>query len=200
MKKIIFCNIPMKNGIKPLESSVDKSKSYVYPISEIFNEIINPKDSVKVLMLGTEGIEISSINNYVILENELSNINDDINASIEFYKITCEFDEEPDIYYERLRNIIKHFEEDSICYADITFGPKSLPIILFDALAFGEKFYDIDVKKIIYRKVEFVDGEIKNTKLCDMTALYTFGSLFNSMPKTTGEKALDSLDNIFKKR
>ena len=67
------------------------------------------------------------------------------------------------------RNSIK---DGSHIIADITFGPKDVPIIVFAVLGFAEKSLGCEVDHIIYGQANFENGRPVNTKICDMSPLY----------------------------
>jgi hypothetical protein len=205
MNIIIFCNIPMLKEFHRTKSINGCGKECFFPISEIFEREINNDDLVDIIMLGTDGTDVSSNDNYKKLIDELTEINKDVNCKMEFNKVSCDFDESPASYYERLKGIIKYFKEDAVCISDITFGPRTLSIILFNALTYGEKFYNLDIHKIIYRKIEFSKDsagktEITNPEICDITSLFTFGNMFQSMPDVSPEKANLLLTKILKEQ
>ena len=101
--------------------------------------------------------------------------------------------------------LIKNFEYEAELYADITFGPKSLPLLIFTAMQFGEKFYDCSIGNVIYLKAEFlnnveINGVIHNNVIkegsqliCDYTPLYLLNSFTNTIESVSGEKAIDAV-------
>ena len=87
---------------------------------------------------------------------------------------------------------------NSQIYADITFGPKPLPMILMCALSFAEKFLNCDVKSVIYGKVNFDDNnKVTSPELYDVTSLYYLNNLTNSMIAADGKEARQNLDEFF---
>ena len=75
-------------------------------------------------------------------------------------------------------------------------------MVMMCVLSFAEKFFDADVKKIVYGKVDFVkhdDGKTypENPELYDVTSLYYLNNLMGAMEAPSGEEALKSLDAFF---
>ena len=98
--------------------------------------------------------------------------------------------------------MLPFIEEGAELYADITFGQKTIPMVLMCAFHFAEKFFDADVKKIIYGKVEFIkhaDGIAypENPELYDVTPLYYLNNLMGTMEAPNGTEALKALDAFF---
>lgn len=60
--------------------------------------------------------------------------------------------------------IIDEIDDESHIIADITYGLKDLPIIIFSALGFAERFLGCEIDAIIYGQANFVSGHVVNTK------------------------------------
>lgn len=75
MNIIIFCNIPMLKEFHRTKSINGCGKECFFPISEIFEREINNDDLVDIIMLGTDGTDVSSNDNYKKLIDELTEIN-----------------------------------------------------------------------------------------------------------------------------
>ena len=50
--------------------------------------------------------------------------------------------------------LLKNLEYEAEIYADITFGPKTLTMLITAAMQFGEKFFDCSIGNVIYLKAE----------------------------------------------
>ena len=62
-------------------------------------------------------------------------------------------------------------------------------------MGFAEKFFDADVKNIVYGKFRFDDNN--SAEIYDVTALYYLNSLTNVMSAPDGKTALARLDKFF---
>ena len=110
------------------------------------------------------------------------------------------FKETSDIVQSRFRQIVGTLENECEIYADITYKTKTLTPVIFYALGFAEKFFDADIKNIVYGKAVF-DKEKKAipgaSEIFDVTALYYLNSLTNIMSAPDGKTALERLDKFF---
>lgn len=210
MKKIIFCDIPMKERVNKMNYANANSKEHkyktpvIFPINAILAEKLKKNDDVKVVLLRVkdDGKKYSE-RNEALFETELNEINKNIGANISYKTIFTEFEESKSTHEKRLHEMLSMIENDCSIYADITYGPKPLPMILMCALTFAEKFFNADIKKIVYGKVDFIkdkNGETQtvNPELYDVTNLYYLNNLMTSMKASSGNEALCALDEFFK--
>ena len=98
--------------------------------------------------------------------------------------------------YQLMGKIVDEIDNGSHIIVDITYGPKDLPIIIFTALGFAEKFLECEVDAIIYGQASFVDGHVVNTKICDMSPLYYLSSVTNTIKCDEPEKARKALKSL----
>ena len=201
--KIVFSTIPMQKVDAVLYSS-EENKAIEYenpvrfPINSLLAKTLKKGDEVKVVWIITEG-EVSQ-SNVQLQKEELEKINESIGANIKYEEITAAFKETSDVVQARFRQIVQKLENECEVYADMTYGPKTLTPVLFYALGFAEKFFDADVKNIVYGKAVFNQNkEIKpNTcELYDVTPLYYLNSLTGVMSAPDGKTALERLDKFF---
>ena len=78
----------------------------------------------------------------------------------------------------------------------MTYGPKDLPIVLFSALNFAEKFLGCEVDHLIYGQVSFKDGVPTNPQICDMIPLYCLNSVTNAVRAETPDRARQMLKSL----
>ena len=209
MTKLVFINIPMKEMNKnenKLEYKKDENHNYktkvIFPINAVLAENLTKEDKLKIVFLVTKTGKDSSEKNIELYKEELKEINKNINAQYEYETIESSFEETNENNEIRLQRILSKVEQNQTIYADITYGQKSIPMILMCALNFAEKFYNCDIKRIIYGKVEFnkhEDGKIylENSQIYDVTPLYYLNNLIGSMEAPSGTEALKALNNFF---
>ena len=201
--KIVFSTIPMQD-VSPVFYKSEENKAIEYegevcfPINALLAKTLSKGDSVKVVRIITEGR--ASEDNAKLQQEELDKINETIGADISYTEVRETFKETSDIVQSRFRQIIGTLEDDCEIYADMTYGPKTLTPVLYYALGFAEKFFDADIKNIVYGKAVF--GADKKfipelTELYDVTALYYLNSLTNVMSAPDGKTALARLDKFF---
>lgn len=182
-------------------SEIDYDGKVVFPINAVLAKTLKKGEMVTVVMLKKLDVEGNSDINVGEFMKELNSINRKIGASIDYKIIDTAFEEDKDTHETLLRRMIDTIKDNSVIYADMTYGPKSLPIVLFSVLNFAEKFFNGNIKNIVYGKVNFVSNEKgeslpRNPVLCDMTPLYYLNSVTNSMECKNGEEAKKMLDNL----
>ena len=202
VKKILFCNIPMKaNTEKCVYESEDMSipvsdTPVKYPVNAFFEKTLKSDDEVKAVLL----VKKDELGNYKknVSEciEELMTVASVSGAKIEYKIIDTDFSESQSIHDKLLLDIVEEFEDEACITADITYGPKDLPIVLFTALNFGEKFFNCNIENIVYGQATFVDGKPANTKICDMIPLYYLNSITNTVQCDSSEKAKQMLKSL----
>ena len=204
MKKIIFCDIPMKKNMNAMvyadtgNTNCNYSKEVMFPINAILAESLKKDDEVRVILLRTQDKAGNSGRNSGLFMQELDAINSEIGAKISYETLDSEFKETKDIHEKRLQEMLDKIEEHTEIYADITYGPKPLPMILMCVLSFAEKFLNCDVKSVVYGKVDFDDNNKPcNPELYDVTSLYYLNNLTSSMVADNGKDARQSLNEFF---
>ena len=202
MKKTVICNIPMKeNTHKCKYSSDDRSlptsdTEVVYPINAFFEKTLTAEDDLKILLLVKTDPYGHYKKNTEDFKAEFLEANKTANAKYEFRVIETEFSEEQTTHEQLMSAIVDEIEEDSIVLADITYGPKDLPIIVFSALAFAEKHLGCEIDHIVYGQANFVDGAPVNTKICDMVALLYMVTVSSKVHAKDAESAKQMLKSL----
>ena len=202
MKKILFCNIPMKANTEKCvyvsdDLSVPVSNTPVkYPVNAFFEKTLKTDDEVKAVLLVKKDEFGNYKKNVSECIEELMSAAEVSGAKVEYKIIDTEFSETQAIHDQLLLSIVDEFEEDAHITADITYGPKDLPIVLFTALNFGEKFFNCNIDNIVYGQASFADGKPVNTKICDMIPLYYLNSVTNTVQCDSSEKAKQMLKSL----
>jgi len=202
MKKILFCNIPMT--VKA-QKSVYRSENYsvpvsvrevCYPVSAFLEKTLTGDDEVKAILLVKKdeiGYYKKNISGCV---EELMEVAEVTGAKIEYKIIDTEFTEAQATHDGLLLSIVDELEEKAHIVADITYGPKDLPIVLFTAMNFAERFFDCEIDNIVYGQATFVDGNPQNTRICDMIPLYYLNSVANTVQCSDPSKAKQMLKSL----
>jgi len=203
MKKIVFCNIMMKDKLDRHRykvngnSTIEFDGEVAFPVNGVLARTLKKGDDVKVVLLKKEDINGNSGKNTGEFISELDRINAGIGAKIEYKILSTPHDESREVQEKLLKDMIEELESGAVIYADITFGTKSLPIIVFSALNFAEKFFKSEIKNIVYGKVDFdKDNKTVNPELFDMTALFYLNSIANTIECKDGESAKKLLHTI----
>lgn len=198
MKKIVFCNIPFKKEVLKLKyhttNKLFKSdKEFVYPINAALANILKEGDDVKIVLMG-KNIQDGCVEaNIKIFKEEFDSLNIK-NINVEYVELLSDFEETKSANDNLLKQLINQVEEESTIYTDITYGPKSLPIIMFSVLKFVDKFADATIENIIYGKVEFAQGCVRNPEIYDMMDLFYLNSITDKMSNSSFDSAKRSLE------
>ncbi len=102
-----------------------------------------------------------------------------------------------------MQSVVSELEEGAEILSDVTYGPKTLPIVLFIAMRFAEKFFKCKIESIVYGKVNFIDDGTGKTKpvapvLYDLTPLYYLNSVTDALDCETSMEAVRALDLLLK--
>ena len=195
MRKIVFFNMPITIDVEKIvyksedDSIPTTERAVTYPIIAFLEKTLVPEDDVKVVLLIKED-ELGNYKKYLAgCREELDEVAQLTGAKLEIKSINTEYAEKKSIHDGLLLDIVNELEPQAHIIADITYGPKDLPIVVFAGLNFAEKFYECEIDNIIYGQVTFVDHQPTNGKICDMASLYYLTSVVNAIPGADPEKA-----------
>ena len=203
--KLVITTVPMKKDISSLQypvagnCTIEYTGDVFFPVNAVLAKTLKRKERAKVLFLSTSGgKENYSKDNIDKFKNELERINIEIEADLSWETIDVPFDPQKEVFEQLVSELIATFEKDCKIIADITYGIKPLPMILFCALHFAEKFYNATILNIIYGKAEF-DRQNKpiNPLLYDITSLFYLNKLIGTMECESGEVASKILSDFF---
>ena len=204
MDKVIFVTLMMADKMEkrhfPVEndSLTEYSGETYYAINSVLSNSIEKGDNIKVVLLETNAGAQAGKKNAQLFIDELNSFNA-AGANISYEIITSEFINDKAKYKELYKKLVSNFTEGAELYADITFGIKTLPILILNAMQFGEKFFDCTIGNVIYLKTEFKDGVIVDGSQCifDLTPLYMLSTFTNNIECSSGERAIAALDALF---
>lgn len=210
MKKIVFVDICMRDE-KSFHKACFKgtgnagsnyAEEVYYPINAILADKLKKDDEVKIVLIQTIDKNDTDEQNNVIentkkFKTELSHINESINAKINYVEVSADYNEFKENHEKRIMVILEQMEEGAELYGDITFGPRTVPMEMLCAFAFAEKFYDTNVRKIVYGQVQWKNNKPDKPQLFDITSLHYLNSLTYNMQPDSVEKAMESLKRFF---
>ncbi len=211
MKKTVFVTIPIQSiegkGWDPQGYfyTFNENKKYEYnnkvhfAINGFLAKTLNKGDDVKIIQILVNSSKSSAVRNAEIQQQELDELNNNIGAKIDYKPIITDYDDSGKTIEKRFRELIGVLEEDRQIILDMTYGSKTLIPVLFYVLGFAEKFFNADIKNILYDKAEFDGGHpVPGTcELYDVTSLYYLNSLTSVMEAPDGKTALARLDKFF---
>ena len=209
MTKIIFSDLPMKKELHAFHYAVEGNRKIeydgqvIFPVNSVLAKTLHKGEKVKVVFLSKEDPESNSKNNERVFREELVEINKTIGADICYKNIVTPFVETRDIQERLLQSVVSELEEGAEILSDVTYGPKTLPIVLFIAMRFAEKFFKCKIESIVYGKVNFIDDGTGKTKpvapvLYDLTPLYYLNSVTDALDCETSMEAVRALDLLLK--
>ncbi|MBE6577801.1 MAG: hypothetical protein E7653_06660 [Ruminococcaceae bacterium] len=203
MKRTIICNIPMKKDtpkckyVSEIRSLHTPETEVVYPINAYLKSTLKNGDELKVILL-TKNDEYSHCKEKVeVFKAELADACKNMNVVVEYKEIETDFLEKKSVYQELMGKLVAEIPANSTVVADITYGPKDLPITVFAALSFAEKHLDCNVEHVIYGQANFDEnGKAVNTRLCDMVPLLYIMNVANGIHSNDPEKAKQMLNSL----
>lgn len=202
MKKTIICNIPMRGNIDlNVYESNDESlpvsdDAYRYPVNSFLSQTIMSDDELKFILLvkrdGTNNYK-DNVSNY---KHEIESICNEKAISVDYKILETDFIETKETHSELLGRIIDAIDIESHIIADITYGPKDLPIVVFSALFFAENYLNCDIDNIVYGQALFEGNKVVKTKICDMNPLYYLSALSNTIKCDDPQKARRMINDL----
>lgn len=204
MKKIVFVTLMMADDMHkrhyPVDgnSFIEYSGEVYYAINTVLAKTLQKDNDVKVILIETKAGDKAGSKNAQLFMNELNELNT-CGASITYEVIPSSFVENKDGFKDLYKKLLKALENDAELYADITFGPKALPLMIFSAMQFAEKFFDCSIGNVIYLKTEFKNGKPDEGSqiICDYTPLYMLNTFTNTIDCTSGDKAVAAIEALF---
>ena len=202
MRKTVICNITMKEKTDKCKyrttdlSLPVSAREVVYPVSAFLEKTLTKDDEIKAVMLVKKDPNGNYQKNAAEFVEEILAINESIGAKIDFKTVETSFSEEQTVHEELLSKIVDEIDDKTHIIADITYGPKDLPIVLFSAMNFAEKFLECEIENIIYGQAVFKDGKPTDTKICDVVPLYYLNSVTNTIRSEDSTRARQMLKSL----
>lgn len=204
MKKIVFVTLMMADDMHKRHFPVEGNSFIEYPgevyyaVNAVLAKTMQTDDDVKIILLHTKAGDKAGSKNAELFKSELNELNT-VGAKIEYVEIESDYVVSKNQFKNLYKMLIKNLENDAELSADITFGPKSLPLLIFSTLQFGEKFFDCSVGNVVYQKIEIEKGKpVEGTQLlCDYTPLYLLNSFTNTIESSSGENAIAAVEALF---
>ena len=167
MKKIIFASVPMANKAVTYHTkykvynnpSLEWNKEIILPLSSVLFNTLKKEDIVKVILIKEQQDEQEDQHYEKQVKEEIEEIESIIGCEIKI-KIIKKKDEEDIFSHEKLfEKLIDELEENVEIYADVTYGTKTLPFIIFNVLTFAAQICNARIVNISYGKIKFKKGE-----------------------------------------
>lgn len=202
MKKIVICNIPMRENVaKTVYLSEDNSlpvskKAYRYPINSFLSQTVSEEDELKIILLIKRDGNAFYEKNTEDYRREIEDICKAIGAKTELVPIDTAFSQDKENHEHLMGRLIEEIETGAHILVDITYGPKDLPIVIFSALNFAEKFLKCEIDNIVYGQAAFEGDKVVGSVICDMIPLYCLSSVTNTIKCEDPLKARQMLKSL----
>lgn len=202
MRKIIICSIPMRDNVAGIvHSSGDMSlpvsgKPYRYPVNSFLSQTVNEGDELKVILLIKKDGNLFYKKNTDDYKLEMEGICSSAGAKADFVLIDTAFAQERETHEQLMGRLIDEIDTGAHIIADITYGPKDIPIVIFSALNFAEKFLRCEIDNIVYGKADFKDDRVVSSVICDMVPLYCLSSVTNTIKCDDPQRARQMLKSL----
>lgn len=180
MRKVFFSTMPMQKveAVKYESPIYPESSNTAYPITISVENNCKAGDHIVLVSVVTHSAEknLSEIN-YELYQEQVKKIVKEKGATLEFVKVAVEVNPTPTLHRELYQKLIDCIKDGDKLFADITYGFKFNPIVLFSALNYGyQAMQDVDVKEIFY--AQYYNGTDSRTpKYYDITALFYMNSI-----------------------
>ena len=202
MKKTLLCNLKMKmRATKTIYVSEDKSipvssTEVRYPVTGFFEKTLTKEDDVTAILIVKRDENGETELNIRDCKDELDEMARKTGARLQYKMIYTEYKETISTHEKLFLDIIEALDENAHITVDMTYGPKDLPIVLFGALNFAEKYLNCDIDNIMYGQVDFIDGVATNTRICEMAPLYYLNRITSTVDCGSSQEAKKMLDLI----
>lgn len=157
-----------------LEENIETS----FPIIPIIKEQMRKKENAQIIVLRTENNDVKD--NYQAFLSEVNDLGID---EAQVTPISIVENQSKAMGIATLIRIIDAIPEDSLVFADITFGTKPMSAIILYAMNFIEKLKDAEVDGIYYGELPREKGVSvwERAKLYDLTAFKYLQGVIESL-------------------
>lgn len=185
MKRTFITAISLQ-GAKGLEKgvyhpdgfSLEENIETSFPIIPIIKEQMRKKENVRIVALRTENDDVKD--NYQAFLSEVKSLGID---EAQVTPISIVENQSKAMGITTLIRIIEAIPDDSLVFADITFGTKPMSLIILYAINFIEKMKDAEVDGIYYGELPREKGVSvwERAKLYDLTAFKYLQGIIESL-------------------
>lgn len=204
MRKIIICNVAMRESVEPLVYQPDDNSLHpceqpvTYPILSCLNGLLSSDDSVKVVLLCKCDPNGNYLRNVERFKKEFCEHCGSIVSDPEYRILNTEFDEGKIEAERMLSELVAECEDGAEIISDTTYGSKTMPVVLLAALSFAMKHLSCKVQHIFYGQVYFQNEKPTKPRLCDLSYLIYLNSLLYTLKCESSDKARKALDMLLK--
>lgn len=149
-----------------------------FPVIQIIHDTLMPGDKARVIAIRQQNADTAY--NYGLLLQELAEAGI---AQNQVQEVPLPENQSPQTLIQLCRRLVNLIPAQTRVHACITYGTKSIPIVIFAALSCAEAIHaEVEVGRLCYGEVRREDGRICGAQLYDMAALYQLSGLVSSVP------------------
>ena len=168
-----------------------------YPVNAMLEKTASPEDEIKVVLLVKNDKYSFSKKNEAAFVEEINRAVSASGAKIDIVTVDTEFSQNKEVHERLMGRLVDEIEENSHIIVDITYGPKDIPVVIFAALGFAEKFLGCDIDNIVYGQASFSNGHVYNQFSKDGIYLKRYGSEKYEKIENKKENLLHNGDELF---
>ncbi len=167
-----------------------------FPVLPLIHGYVKAEDAVEVYVLTTENHEIA-LENYQIMDREVTSLCEEIGASCSISKINIPFDETVEAHLDTFKMLIGKISDGDTVLVDMTYGPKCLAIILMMAMNYGYRICkDCAIECFAYGSLDFRDGHPCGKRIYDITSLFLMDQIVNELAKSKNTNPMKAIESI----
>lgn len=201
MKKIFIATLSLNSNLEPMAinpKNIELSYSlekYCNPIVPVMESNLEDGEDAKLIIIRQGASNESDIKNMGLLKEELKAVGLD---KVPIEEIILEEAQDKSVLRGLFAELIKHFENDAMYYADFTYGTKPYPIILNTALSYVTKMKtNTEVCGLFYREVLWgKNGESDKTFFYDVSVLLSIANIIDFLGATESENRDQMLQSL----
>ncbi len=181
MRKVFISTIPLTTPIEASYSSEVYSKGSItgYPITVVMENRLNKGEEATVISIiaHSDGEVNQSEKNYALFKQQVGELEKTKGVKINYVEISMGDRPTSASHRELLNALQEQLHDGDEVFADITYGFKSNPIVIFAALSQAYQLKDeIDIKEIIYGNL-YNGKETKTPEILEITSLFYMNAL-----------------------
>lgn len=190
MKRFIFA-LPSEKAEKYLFHFGNKETETSYPILLAIKQTVQYDELINITLLISENSPVTS-GNFLGLMVELKTLAGEIGFRYDLTEIRIAGEESPEKQKRVFEALIESFGDGESIYADITFGHKAVPLIIFTALSFCYKLRkDTEICMVFY-----AERKGKAAVLHDISKLFYMESVIHSVSQSVPDDPLPIIKRI----
>lgn len=200
MTKVYITSIPLQ-GRSELEKYCYKpqniygitcEKPTSFPIIPVMHDTASTEDEVLVFTINMLN-EDTNVNR-VKFEQELEELGFEKTVVRD---ITVKENQKDENLAYLYKNLVREIPDNSEVYACITYGTKTIPIMLISALRYADKFKEnVEVKGIYYGEINRDNNVVTDAKLNDVSAVYFIDRIIDKIAQGDNADADRMLDTL----